>query len=178
MAGKGKSVKIVSEKNVSDVPDVPPPEGAGKNNESKNDDSDQNDLKSESGSDSESVSEVKTKYIEKKVLNLKPPPNFDPDEDDDYWAWKNEIMVWKYFTDISKDKIGAAIYLSLKGKARRATRGITPQEINCLSGYDTLIAKLDKVYLKDEATLAYCAFKEFYEYKRSTGTEFSEFIVE
>ena len=43
---------------------------------------------------------------------------------------------------------------------------------------DLIIEKLDAVYLKDEATHAYCAFQEFYEYKRSAGKNFSEFIVE
>ena len=37
---------------------------------------------------------------------------------------------------------------------------------------------LDAVYLTDSATQAYCAFRDFVEYKRSSGETFAVFIVE
>ena len=45
-------------------------------------------------------------------------------------------------------------------------------------GYDLIIGELDKVFLSDETSRAFCAFKEYYEYRRSSGDGFSEFIVE
>ena len=38
--------------------------------------------------------------------------------------------------------------------------------------------KLDGVFLADENTRAYCAFRDVIEYRRSSGAKFAEFIVE
>ena len=65
-------------------------------------------------------------YI-KKMSGIKSPPVFHPEEDDDYTSWINDVSIWKMYTDTNEAKIGAAVYLSLKGKAREAenieTRG-------------------------------------------------------
>ena len=53
-----------------------------------------------------------------------------------------------------------------------------PEEIDVAAGYDAIIAALDAVYLKDVTTRAFCAFKEFYEFRRNSGDNFSDFIVE
>ena len=29
------------------------------------------------------------------MSNIKSPPIFNPDEDDDYWPWKNDNEVWQ-----------------------------------------------------------------------------------
>ena len=108
---------------------------------------------------------------------LKYPPVFDPDEDDDYVSWKNDVEIWKLNTSEDKKKLGSAIYLSLKGKARDAVRELKPQDLNADDGFDIVICKLDSVYLKDETTRAFCAFQEFHSYKRSKGENFSDFIV-
>ena len=75
-------------------------------------------------------------------------------------------------------KHGAAIYLSLKGTARDAVRGISADELKKDTGFQEVIKLLDAVYLKDTATWAYCAFKDFVDYRRSSGDTFSTFIVE
>ena len=54
---------------------------------------------------------------------------------------------------------------------------IKPADIGKETGFDEIIAKLDAVYLKYENTRAYVAFKEFYEFKKASGENFSEFIV-
>ena len=72
----------------------------------------------------------------------------------------------------------AAIYLSLKGTARDAVRGISSDELKKDTGFQEVIKLLDAVYLKDTATRAYCAFKDFVDYRRSSGDTFSTFIVE
>ena len=106
------------------------------------------------------------------------PPVFSPEEDDDYLAWRNDIEVWKLLTNTSADKLGLGVYLALKGQARDVVRNIKPEELNKADGYKKIIDELDKVYMKDNTTQAFCAFKEFYEFKRSAGQNFSEFIVE
>ena len=110
--------------------------------------------------------------------NLKNPPVFSPDENDDYVSWKTDVSVWKAFTETKVEKLGPAIYLSLKGKAREAVRSMKIEDMAKDGGYDLIIGELDKVFLSDETSRAFCAFKEYYEYRRSSGDGFSEFIVE
>ena len=105
-------------------------------------------------------------------------PVFSPEEDDDYMAWRNDFEVWKLLTETKPEKVGLSVYLSLKGQARDVVRHLKPSEIGAEGGYEKIMAELDKVYLKDNTTQAFCAFKDFYEYKRSAGQHFAEFIVE
>ena len=63
------------------------------------------------------------------MTNIKSPPVFKPDEDDDYVSWKNDVSIWKLFTDVKAEKIGAAVYLALQGKAREVVRSLKPEEI-------------------------------------------------
>ena len=58
------------------------------------------------------------------MTNIKSPPVFNPDEDDDYVNWKNDVGIWKLFTEL-KEEIGAAVYLCLKGKAREVVRELS-----------------------------------------------------
>ena len=106
------------------------------------------------------------------------PPVFSPEEDDDYVAWRNDVEVWKLLTETKPEKLGLSVYLSLKGQARDVVRNLKPADIAVADGYKIVIDELDKVYLKDNTTQAFCAFKDFYEYKRSAGQNFAEFIVE
>ena len=73
--------------------------------------------------------------------------------------------------------MGPAAYLTLTGRAREEVRDLKPVDIGKETGLDEIIVKLDAVYLKDENTRAYVAFKEFYEFKRASGENFSEFII-
>lgn len=109
---------------------------------------------------------------------IKNPPTFNPDEGDDYGNWKKDTEVWRLFTKDEKNRQGAALYLSLNGTARDAVRGISADALKSDDGFDEVLKILDKVYLKDTATRAYCAFKDFVEYRRSSGDTFAVFIVE
>ena len=111
-------------------------------------------------------------------MSLKHPPTFSPEEGDDYVNWKKDAEVWALFTTEAKSKHGAAIYLSLKGTARDAVRGITSADLQKETGLEEVVKLLDAVYLKDIATQAFCAFKDFVDYRRSSGDSFSTFIVE
>ena len=111
-------------------------------------------------------------------MPLKHPPNFSPEDGDDYSNWRKDTEVWTKFTTEAKEKHGAAIYLSLKGTVREAVRGISVADLQKAEGFDEVIKLLDAVYLKDSATRAFCAFKDFVEYRRGSGDSFSTFIVE
>ena len=96
---------------------------------------------------------------------IKAPPVFN--EEEDYLNWKNDLDVWKSFTDTEKKKMGPAVYLTLTGRAREAVRDLKPADIGKETGLDEIIVKLDAVYLKDENTHAYVAFKEFLRIQKS-----------
>jgi len=109
---------------------------------------------------------------------LKNPPTFNP-EGDDYLSWKKDIAVWKVIVgDDKKKQSGAAVYLSLQGTARDAVRDVDIDVLQTDTGLEDLIKLLDAVFLKDMSTQAFCAFRDFVEYKRSSGETFATFIVE
>ena len=81
-------------------------------------------------------------------------------------------------TDTKPEKIGAAVYLPLKGKAREVVRKLTETTIGDATGYAEIFKALDYVYLADTTTGTFTAFKEFYEFLREGGMDFSKFIVE
>ena len=112
------------------------------------------------------------------MATLKQPPVFDPDGGDSYQDWKCDVEVWKLFTKDEAKRIGPAVYLSLKGNAREAVRGIDAKELGNDDGYNKVMEALDKVYLKDETTRAFCAIKNFIEYRRESGYGFAKFFVE
>ena len=112
------------------------------------------------------------------MSNIKNPPIFNPEVDDDYMSWKRDVGVWKLFTETKAEKQGAAVYLALQGKARECVRPLDTDKIGSATGFDEVLAQLDKTYLKDETTRMFCALKEFYEYRRESGMDFSAFIVE
>ena len=109
---------------------------------------------------------------------LKNPPTFNPEEGDVYRNWKEDTKVWRMFTKVEKKKQGAALYLSLQGTARTKLRCIDHATLNSDGGFEAVITQLDEIYLKDTATLAYCAFKDFVDYWRSRGDSFAVFITE
>ena len=114
------------------------------------------------------------------MTKLKDPPTFNPEEGDDYANWKKDVSVWKLFSDDEKHKkqYGAAIYLVLQGSARDAVRAIKAEDLGKETGYDEIIKLLDSIFQKDDATQAYCAFRDFVQYKRSSGESFAVFSIE
>ena len=107
---------------------------------------------------------------------LKTPPLLENEEH--YSEWRCDLQIWLLFTDLSVAKQGPAVYLSLSGRARDCVRELTSEQIGHDDGVKTILAKLDKVFLKDDNTRAYLAFKEFYDYKRASGVNITEFLVQ
>ena len=111
------------------------------------------------------------------MSNMKTPPIFNPEENGDYTNWKMDVEVWRMITKEDKKKHGPAIYLSLQGSAREKVRSIDMEKLSSDTGYEEVIALLDSVFLKDESTRAYVAFKTFVEYRRKMGESYQSFIV-
>ena len=89
--------------------------------------------------------------------SVKAPPVLT--DENDYLNWKNDIEIWKLFTDSKAEKHGPAVYLMLTGRARDAVRELNAADIGKADGLDKIITKLDSVFLKDKNTRAYLAFK-------------------
>ena len=112
------------------------------------------------------------------MSGIKCPPVFCSEEDDDYRRWKSDVEVWQLYTKEDKCRQGPAVYLSLKGKARDAVRGMSKDDLKKDNGFDLILAELDKVFEADNVTRAYCAFKDFVTYRRNNGEGFSTYTVE
>ena len=111
------------------------------------------------------------------MSNIKSPPIFNPDKDDDYCAWKNDVEVWQAFAKEKPRQQGPAVYLSLKGRAREAVRGISINDLKKYDGVEEIIRILEEIFQSGETTRAYHPFKDYVEYRRSRDQNFSSFAV-
>ena len=108
--------------------------------------------------------------------NLRTPPILAGEES--YLEWKEDLAVWELFTDLEKKKRGPAVYLSLTGCYRDKVRDLTVEEIGSNEGVKKITDKLDEVYLKDKDTQCFMAFESFYNYRRASGVNITEFLVD
>ena len=112
------------------------------------------------------------------MSNIKSPPIFNPDEDDDCCAWKNDVEIWQAFTKEEPRRQGPAVHLSLKGRARKAVRGISINDLKKDDGVEEIRRILDEIFQSDEKARAYHSFKDYVEYRWNSDQNFSSFVVE
>ena len=105
---------------------------------------------------------------------LKTPPVLESEEQ--YSEWRHDLSIWELFTDLAKGKQGPAVYLSLTGRARDCVRELKKEEIGHETGVKKITDKLDALFLKDEDTRAFLAFTEFYDYRRPSGENITDFL--
>lgn len=79
------------------------------------------------------------------------------------------------FTDLYLKKQGPVVYLAFTERAREAVREILAAELVGNDGLGKIILELDSLFLKDENTQEYNAFKEFYHFTRSSDGHFPDF---
>ena len=108
--------------------------------------------------------------------NFKNPPKLE--NNDSFDNWEKAIKLWRLVTDIPKEKQGAAIALSCRGKAYDAVLELTEAEITAQDGVDKILAKLGTIYKKDEVDSAYDAFEKFINFKRGTEMSINSYITE
>ena len=89
-----------------------------------------------------------------------------------------ELQIWESFTDIPGDKGGSAVFLSLESKACEAASELEVEQINNKDGIKNIVAKLDKLYLKDETQSAYEAYDNFERFKCPSDMSISDYINE
>jgi len=103
-----------------------------------------------------------------------PPPMRD---DLPYSDWKHEVTVWKAFVNYEKKKLGPALFLSLFGSARAAAHEIKLEDLSKENGFETLLAKLDTLYLKDENNSAFEAYESFEKYQRPGNMDMTAYMI-
>ena len=70
------------------------------------------------------------------------------------------------------------MFLSLEGKAREAASELEAEQINSKDCIKNIVAKLDKLYLKDKTQSAYEAYDNFEPFKRPSDMSISDYINE
>ena len=117
-----------------------------------------------------------SQFASKSLQTLKTPPILQDEES--YLEWKEDLLVLELFTYLEKKKRGPAVYLTLSGHAHDCVRDLELVEIGGEDGVKKIVAKLDKVFLKDKDTQTFVAFETFYNYRRSSGVSITDFLVE
>ena len=85
--------------------------------------------------------------------DYKAPPSLA--KSDTYETWLKKIKIWQKFTQLSEEKQGPAIFLTLEGRAQEAILELDVEVISAKTGVNSIIAQLDKLYLKDKTQAAY-----------------------
>ena len=106
-------------------------------------------------------------------FSLKHPPPFEKDEE--YEVWKRDVELWQEFTDLAKAKQAVAVNLCLRGRARVAASEIPIADLKKDNGVQTLLDRLDKVFLLDEGSRQFAVFSEFYKLKKCDRQAMDEF---
>ena len=104
-----------------------------------------------------------------------PPPLADCATYEDY---KKLVTIWSEFTTLDKNKQGMAVFLSLKGADQEAVLELPTDQIKGEHGLNNVLARLDKLYVKDETLEKYKALEDFESYRRSAQTPINEFILQ
>ena len=110
--------------------------------------------------------------------SLKTPPLFGADESKDYSTWKNELSIWRRMTTLEVKKKALAIVLSLSGRARQIALQIPVEQLDNENEVDTLSAKLDDSFKREEVDCAYEAYANFEKFSRRNDLSMSSYILE
>ena len=94
-----------------------------------------------------------------------------------YSNWKYDLAIWQAFTSLSKAKQGPAVYLSLSNQDKQAIRNIPLQDLGSEKGIEFIISELDKLYLKDESSLAYKTNERFEKFSRPSDMTISDYVI-
>ena len=106
-------------------------------------------------------------------MSHKVPPKFI--KGDDYEKWKKKLKIWQSLTDLKKGQQGPAIFMVLEEEAQEALLEIPEGDIAKENGVQTVLEKLDILYLKDKTQCAFEALEEFESFKRQSGIGIAEF---
>ena len=103
------------------------------------------------------------------MSNIKLPPIFNPDEDDNYCVWKNDVELGQPLVKEKPKRQGLAAYFSLTERAR----GILINDLKKDNGVEEIMRILDEIFQSNETKQAYHAFREYVEY----SDQWSDFFI-
>lgn len=110
------------------------------------------------------------------VSNYRLPPGFDKGKP--YETWKNEVAVWTRVTELDKDEHRSQSFLALSGRVRETGMEIPADDLNKDTSMDTLLAKLDSLFLKGEKDRAYDAYSSFDRVMRDGSISMADYIID
>ena len=97
-------------------------------------------------------------------INKTPPPSLSGSKP--YDDWLKLVDIWRKFTSLEPKKQGPAIVLLIEGEPQDAVLESDSDIISGKDGVNKTIARLSKIYKKDELTQKYKALESFEKYKR------------
>ena len=103
------------------------------------------------------------------------PPELEPEK---YSSWKKSMAIWELATNLTKEKRGPVVYLSLKGKAQEAVLELGANVIGAADGLQKIYDKLDSLFLIDTTQATLTAYAEFEKYVRPSSMSMADFNIE
>ena len=94
-----------------------------------------------------------------------------------YQNWKDEIGIWCAFTGLKEEQRGPAVFFRLQGEARDAIRELGVDKLKEKDGVKTILATLDKMFLKDACVQAYEAYEAFESFKRPLNMTITDYVL-
>ena len=88
------------------------------------------------------------------------------------------VRVWTKFIDLPPEKQGTAMFISLHGEALDAALELEEEVISGKDGVKSIMARLDKLYKKDDTLPKFPAVESFETYKRPSTLYILELINE
>lgn len=110
------------------------------------------------------------------MASCKWPPKLE--DGSSYENWRKDVEIWCKLTEIAKKKQALAIHLSLSGRARVATSEIEVSDLEGDNGVETILKKLDDLFLVDKGRRQFTAFQELYNMRRPNEGKVREFMSE
>ena len=95
-----------------------------------------------------------------------------------YKQWKKLIKHWQKLSMLDQKQRASAIIITLSSKALNAALQIPEDSLEKEDGVDTLMQRLDSIYLKDELSEKFRALEAFQSYRRPSTLAISDFLIE
>ena len=95
-----------------------------------------------------------------------------------YETWKKDVKIWCALTDIPAPKRALVIHLSLSGRARTVSSEISIEDLQKDTGVNTLLTKLDEVFLLDKGRRQFSSFQNLYNLRRQGDRSVSDYVTE
>ena len=104
-----------------------------------------------------------------------PPPLSDSAS---YQDWRKIVDLWGKFTSCPKEKQGMAVIFTLKASDQKKVLNLSTEVICGETGLESVLKRLDELYLEDETLEMYSALEDFESYKRVSSSPINDFLID